>query len=120
MYSILCDNLPLYIPQLAQNYYLQNPVLTQKANLPDELQFTIPPTHPAYGQINRLVSRIKVYRDGTLISILRPFDSELKLIKTQKWVCEGVLAWLKDAIVRPFEFQGSPTQLLQYFFDTVQ
>lgn len=115
MYSILCDNLPLYIPQLAQEYYLQNPVLTQKANLPDELQFTIPPSHPAYGQINRLASRIKVYRDGALISILRPFDSELKLIKTQKWVCEGVLAWLKDAIVRPFEFQGSPTQLLQYF-----
>lgn len=115
MYSILCDNLPLYIPQLAQEYYLQNPVLTQKANLPDELQFTIPPTHPAYGQINRLASRIKVYRDGTLISILRPFDSELKLIKTQKWVCEGVLAWLKDAIVRPFEYQGTPTQLLQYF-----
>lgn len=117
MYSVMCDNLPLYIPQMAQTYYLQAPTLTQKANLPDELQFTIPPTHPAYNSINRLVSRIKVYRDGYLISILRPFDSELNMIKTRKWICEGALAWLKDAIVRPFDFSGSPLQALEYFIN---
>ena len=115
MYSISCDGHPLYVPQMSDEYYLQSPILTQKVNLPDELQFTIDPTHPHYGSIVRLASRVKVYRDGVLISVLRPLDNTLTMRLQEKWVCEGVIAWLKDAIMRPFDFSGSPTELLTLF-----
>ena len=71
MYSVSVDGNPLYVPQMSEEYYLQSPILTQKVNLPDELKFTIDPTHPMYGSIIRLRSRVKVYRDGVLISILK-------------------------------------------------
>lgn len=115
MYSVSCDGFPLYVPQMSDEYYLQSPILTQKVNLPDELQFTIDPMHPKYGSIVRLASRIRVYRDRALISILRPLDNTLNMRKQEKWVCEGVIAWLKDAIIRPFAFQGSPTDLFAKF-----
>lgn len=115
MYSIACDGLPLYVPQMSEEYYLQSPILTQKVNLPDELQFTIDPTHPRYGTILRLASRVRVYRDGTLISVLRPLDNTMMMRRQEKWVCEGVIAWLKDAIIRPFAFQGTPTELFTKF-----
>lgn len=117
MYSITCDSLPLLIPSMLETYYAFSPTLTQKVNLPDELSFAISPIHPRYGSINRLTSRIKVYQGGTLISILRPLDSTMNMIRCEKWVCEGVLAWLKDAIVRPFTIQDSPANALAYFLN---
>ena len=117
MYSVACDGNPLYVPQMSEEYYLQNPILTQKVNLPDELKFTIDPTHPQYGTIIRLRSRVKVYRDGVLISILRPLDNQQNIRKQEQWVCEGVIAWLKDAIIRPFSFEGTPTELFAKFIN---
>ena len=115
MYSVSCDGQPLYVPMLSETYYLQSPILTQKVNIPDSLTFTLDPDHPMYGRLLRLASRVRVYRDQTLISILRPLDNTINMIRQEKWVCEGVLAWLKDAIIRPFTFQGSPTELLTKF-----
>lgn len=115
MYSVSCDGQPLYVPALSETYYLQNPTLTQRANLPDELKFTIDPLHPRYGTITRFASRVRVYRDGTLISILRPLDNTLTMIRSEQWVCEGVIAWLKDGLIRPFAFSGTPTELFAKF-----
>ena len=117
MYSVSVDGNPLYVPQMSEEYYLQSPILTQKVNLPDELKFTIDPTHPMYGSIIRLRSRVKVYRDGVLISILRPLDNQMNLRTQEQWVCEGVIAWLKDAIIRPFEFTGTPADLFAKFIN---
>ena len=117
MYSVSVDGNPLYVPQMSEEYYLQSPILTQKVNLPDELKFTIDPTHPMYGNIIRLRSRVKVYRDGVLISILRPLDNQMNLRTQEQWVCEGVIAWLKDAIIRPFEFTGTPAELFAKFIN---
>ena len=117
MYSVSVDGNPLYVPQMSEEYYLQSPILTQKVNLPDELKFTIDPTHPMYGNIVRLRSRVKVYRDGVLISILRPLDNQMNLRTQESWVCEGVIAWLKDAIIRPFEFTGTPAELFAKFIN---
>ena len=102
---------------MSEEYYLQSPILTQKVNLPDELKFTIDPTHPMYGNIIRLRSRVKVYRDGVLISVLRPLDNQMNMRTQEQWVCEGVIAWLKDAIIRPFEFTGTPADLFAKFIN---
>lgn len=111
MYSVYCDGLPLYVQQLSETYFLHDATLTQKANVPSMLQFTITPDHPYYNSIFRLSSRITVYRDGYLIWVGRPIESNTGIYNTVKWVCEDALAYLCDSLYRPFEFSGSPEEL---------
>lgn len=111
MYSVYCDGLPLYVPQMSQTYCLQDARLTQQVNVPSSLQFTIMPDHPYYNVINRLSSRITIYRDGVLMWVGRPIESNTGIYNTVKWVCEDAMAYLCDSVYRPFEFNGSPTEL---------
>jgi hypothetical protein len=96
---------------MSETYYLISPSLKQTTNLPGELSFSIPAEHVSSSLINRLSSRLSVYRDDALIWIGRPIESSVDIYGTTKWICEGCLAYLCDTIQRPFEFQGSPTDL---------
>ena len=111
MYSVYVDGFPLYDPRMSETYYLISPSLKQTTNLPGELSFSIPSQHINASMINRLSSRVSVYRDDVLMWIGRPLESETDIYGTTKWICEGCLAYLCDTIQRPFEFQGSPTEL---------
>ena len=111
MYSVYVDGFPLYEPRISETYYLISPSLKQTTNLPGELSFSIPAEHVSSSLINRLSSRVSVYRDDSLIWIGRPIESSVDIYGTTKWICEGCLAYLCDTIQRPFEFQGSPTEL---------
>lgn len=111
MYSVYVDGFPLYDPRLSETYYLISPSLRQTSNLPGELSFSIPAQHANSSVVNRLSSRVSVYRDDELIWVGRPLESETDIYNTTKWICEGCLAYLCDTIQRPFEFQGSPTEL---------
>jgi hypothetical protein len=82
-------------------------MLTQKKNEPGELTFTIPKEHPLYSVIEKLKSRVKVYRDDTLIWVGRVIEDERDLYENRRVVAEGVLAYLLDSIVRPFEYSGT-------------
>lgn len=114
MYSVYLDGgLPLYEPRISNEYYLINPVLSQTENIPSQLTFSITANHPNASQISRLASRVLVYRDDSLIWVGRPLESETDLFNTTKWICEGALAYLCDTIMRPFEFQGTPTDFLE-------
>ena len=111
MYSIYCDDLPLYVPQLSESFCLYNPTLTQQVNVPSELQFTILPTHPYADSIHRLSSKITVYRDGVLVWVGRPIESNAGIYNSVKWVCEDSLAFLCDSVFKPFEYNGPPDGL---------
>lgn len=111
MYSVYVDGYPLYEPRLSQTYYLIGPSLKQTTNIPGELSFSIPQEHMNAAMINRLSSRVSVYKDDSLMWVGRPLESETDIYNTTKWICEGCLAYLCDTIQRPFEFQGSPTEL---------
>lgn len=111
MYSVYVDGYPLYEPRLSQTYYLIGPSLKQTTNIPGELSFSIPQEHMNAAMINRLSSRVSVYKDDVLMWVGRPLESETDIYNTTKWICEGCLAYLCDTIYRPFEFQGSPSEL---------
>ena len=113
MYAVYCDGLPLFVPEMADTYYLESPVLQQQLNLPSQLSFTILPNHPNYNAIQRLQSRISIYQDGNLMWIGRPIESNQGMWNSVKWVCEGVLGYLCDSIYRPYEFTGTPAQMFQ-------
>lgn len=113
MYRILCDSYVLYDPRLPDLFVFE-PELTQKKNEPGELTFTIPKEHPNYGVLEKLKSRIKVYRDDTLIWVGRAIEDERDLYENRKVVAEGVLAFLLDSILCPFTMDGTATEIWEY------
>ena len=106
MYRILCDSYVLYDPRMA-NIIVCEPILVQKKNELGELSFTIPKEHPNYGALEKLKSRIKVYRDDALIWIGRVIEDERDLYDNRKVVAEGSLAYLLDSSLCPFTMDGT-------------
>ena len=102
-----------YDPRLPDLFVFE-PDLTQKKNEPGELTFTIPKEHPHYGVLEKLKSRIKVYRDDTLIWVGRAIEDERDLYENRKVVVEGTLAFLLDSILRPFAMDGTAADVWQY------
>jgi len=113
MYRILCDSYVLYDPRLPELLVFE-PDLTQKMNEPGELTFTIPKEHPHYGVLEKLKSRIKVYRDDVLIWVGRVIEDERDLYENRKVVVEGTLAFLLDSILRPFAMDDTATDVWAY------
>ena len=113
MYRILCDSYLFYDPRLPDLFVFE-PDLTQKKNEPGELAFTIPKEHPHYGVLEKLKSRIKVYRDDTLIWVGRAIEDERDLYENRKVVAEGALAFLLDSILRPFTMDGTTAEVWAY------
>ena len=113
MYHILCDSHVLYDPRLPDLFVL-DPDLKQKKNEPGELTFTIPKAHPHYGVIEKLKSRIKVYRDDVLIWLGRVIEDERDLYENRKVVSEGALAFLLDSMLRPFTMDGTTAEIWEH------
>ena len=116
MYRILCDSFVLYDPRLPDLFILE-PNLTQKKNEPGELTFTIPKEHPHYGVVEKLKSRIKVYRDDTHIWLGRVIDDERDLYENRRVVAEGALAFLLDSILRPFTMDGMAGEIWEHIIN---
>jgi len=116
MYRILCDSYVLYDPRLP-DYFVFEPELTQKKNEPGVLTFKIPKEHPHYGVLEKLKSRIKVYRDNTLIWIGRAIEDERDLYENRKLVAEGTLEFLLDSVLRPFVMDGTAAEVWAYILN---
>ena len=113
MYRILCDSYVLYDPRLPELFVFE-PELTQKKNDPGDLTFTIPKEHPNYGVLEKLKSRIKVYRDDTLIWLGRAIEDDRDLYENRKMIAEGALSFLLDSVLRPFTFDGTVPELFAW------
>ena len=113
MYRILCDSCVLYDPRLP-DFFVLEPELTQKKNEPGELTFTITKEHPNYGVLEKLKSRIKVYRDDALIWMGRAIEDNRDLYENRRVIAEGVLAFLLDSVLHPFDFDGTATELFAW------
>ena len=113
MYRILCDSCVLYDSRLP-DFFVLEPELIQKKNEPGELTFTIPKEHPNYGVLEKLKSHIKVYRDDALIWMGRAIEDNRDLYENRRVIAEGVLAFLLDSVLHPFNFDGTATELFAW------
>lgn len=116
MYRILCDSYVFYDPRLLELFVFE-PDLTQKKNEPGELKFTIPKEHPHYGVLEKLKSRVKVYRDDTLIWVGRVIEDERDMYENRRIVAEGALAFLLDSILRPFTMDGTAGDIWEHIIN---
>lgn len=117
MYRIICYTNGTEYPLLDlrdEQYVLIEPVLKLGVNSAGSLIFYMTTKHPNYGCIIKLVSKIKVFKvnaDGSLKWLFtgRSLTDEKDFYNTGKIECEGILAYLIDSVVRPYDFKGSPS-----------
>lgn len=84
-----------------------NPTLSLELNKSGTLTFQIASSHENRDQIRPLASEVYVYRDNTVYWIGRPImvEEDFSLLATV--TCEGVLGYLLDTQIPPFNFTES-------------
>lgn len=106
MYIVKCDSYvlsDLRDPDLI----LYNPKLNLEVNKNGSMEFDIYPNHPNFSKLRKLKSVISVIQDNKIIFKGR-IISDAKGFYNEKHIdIEGILAYLNDSIVEPFEFSGS-------------
>lgn len=111
MYKVYCDGSLLYHSKL-ENLKIIAPSVELELNKTGSFDFSIYPSHPRYGLINKLRSIITVYQDNYLIFRGRVLDDEIGFYNAKAVTCEGELAFLLDSIQRPYDFSGGITDFL--------
>lgn len=112
MYIVTCDGNLLYDARV-DDVKIINPKVKLEVNKVGAFDFTIYPTHPLYGSINKLKSIIEVYQDSVLIFRGRVLNDEMGFDKDKKIECEGDLAFFNDSIMRPYDYTGPIADFLQ-------
>lgn len=105
IYRILADGIDIYGSEAEST--LISPSLETELNAAGSCEFTLPPDHPSYNDIVLLKTEIEVYEDGELIFFGRPSEISIDWFKQKKVTCEGALAYLNDAAIRPHTFEGA-------------
>lgn len=113
IYTIYSGNELIYDPRMP-DYAVIDPTLDLSVNEPGLLTFTVPETNPGIPYLVKLVSRINVYRDRSLMFRGRIIKDERTLGNMRKITVEGCLAYLIDSVRSPYTFTGSVAQFFAF------
>ena len=121
MYQVVCildEKEHILMDMRDEDYTIDSPKLTLQLNGAGSFEFKILPTHPEIDSIRPLVSLIKVYKtnngtDRKWMFTGRVMSDERDIYNTGKVKCEGILAYLIDSIVYPYEYQGTPADYVR-------
>lgn len=108
MYTIRADGNLLYDPRV-EELAVTRAVLNQEDNVAGSFTFTLPPAHPMYSSIKKLVTRIEVFDGTARLFGGRVLDDSDTLEKDRSFICEGELAYFADSVVRPYQWGGDGT-----------
>lgn len=114
MYKIFADDTLIYDSTLA-DYEITKGEITKELNKSGSFVFTIYSYHPYYDRIQKMKTIITVYKSNELIFRGRVINEVVGFYKDKTFTCEGELGFLLDSIIRPFEFTGTPEELLRLF-----
>lgn len=119
MYRIKYDDFLLHDLQVPSEhgYYLLEPVLKEEVNKVAELEFSISSTHPNFSVLEHLVPSIELKKNSKTIFKGRIIKEQQNMDKSKQVICESILAFLFDSVVRPYTFQGKPAELLKFYID---
>lgn len=113
MYFIKSDEFTLYNP-INADLTLSSPTLNLGVNKVGSLTFSMMPTHPCFNKVKKMESVITVYQDSSIIFRGRVFSDNVGFYKIKKVEVEGVLAYLNDSIIRPYNFTGGVREYLDF------
>ena len=117
MIQIYADRELVYDSRL-EEYELRGLKRTGGLNKGGTAEITMPAFHPAYSRFTGYKTIVEIYRDNRLKfrgRALYPVDD---FYNNRTIVCEGELCFFQDAIMRPYVFQSSPTEVFTEVVET--
>lgn len=107
MYKIYADNTLIY-DSTVDDYKIGKGDISLEIGKAGSFVFSMYPDNPYYDKIVKMKTIIKVYRDSEMIFKGRALKAEDSFYKCRVVTCEGALNFLRDSIIRPYDFKGSP------------
>lgn len=71
----------------------------------------MPPGHPAFGAFTSYRTVVEIYRNGELLFRGRALYPSDDFQRCRTITCEGEQCFLRDAVIRPYAYQGSPANI---------
>ena len=115
MYEMYADGKILYNPMISDRYPVISPKCTKEVNKAGSLNFTLPPSHPLYGELHKLKTYVEVRRDGNIIWKGRILNDENDFYNRKSTYAEGCLSFLIDGTQRPYKFSGTVEELFDFY-----
>lgn len=116
MFSMYLDNRLLWSVGDTDKKIL-SPNVNLAVNSVGSASFKILPTHIYYNSFVRMGSIITIIENNRIIFKGRVYGEKSDFQKVKTIQAEGVLGYLNDSIVRPYEFTGSPADYLAYLLN---
>lgn len=107
----------LYLPGDAEHCLL-SATLSIGCGKAGELKLEIPVSNPAIDELVCPTDEVIFYRNGVELFRGRPVTSQTDFQRTGSLECEGILAYLYDTWYPPYQFSGSPKDLLASVIDS--
>lgn len=114
IFRVFVDGQLFYHPQLSQLAITKAQVKEDAENI-DSLTLSAPFSHPYLSLLHPMASTIVCKKGDRVVFEGRALDDGSDLYNTHTWVCESCLAYLKDTIQPPYDYQGTLKGLLEYF-----
>ncbi len=114
IFRVFVDGQLFYHPQLSQLAITKAQVQEDVENI-DSLTLAAPFNHPYLSVIKPMASTIVCKKGGRTVFEGRALDEGSDFYNTHTWTCESCLAYLKDTIQPPYDYQGTLRGLLEYF-----
>ena len=114
IFRVFVDGQLFYHPQLSALAITQAQVQEDAENI-DSLTLSAPYSHPYLSFIKPLASTIICKKDDKIVFEGRALDDGSDFYNTHTWTCESCLAYLKDTLQPPYDYQGTLRGLLVYF-----
>ena len=114
MYKIYADDTLIYDSTL-EDYKINKGIVNLEVNKSGSFVFSVYPDHFFYDSFIRLKTVIRVHKDNKIV-----FRGHILNDITDYWnnkviTCEGEMGFLRDSIIRPFTFSGTPEELFTNF-----
>ena len=113
LFRIYVDGTLFYHPQMSKLAITQAQIQEDTENI-DSMTLSAPYNHPYLSSIRPLASTIVCKKGNTIVFEGRALDNGTDFYNTHTWKCESCLAYLKDSIQPPYEYQGTLSGLLEY------
>lgn len=117
MYQIFADDELIYDSTL-EDYKLNKASITSEVNKSGSFTFSVYPDHFYYDKFVKLKTVITVYKSNKIVFRGRILNDSTDYWNNKTITCEGELGFFQDSIIRPFEFTGTPQEILKKFVDS--
>lgn len=114
MYRIYADSDLIYDSTI-DDFVLTEANLDLEGRRAGSFVFGLYPNNPFYSKLQKLKTTISIYQRDYLLYKGRILNEDIGFYNEKTFTCEGELAYFNDTIMRPYEFSGTPEELLSYY-----